>query len=127
MPYLQLDAPFAIDDRAALAAELIDAYVRCMESEAERVTVAFRDLGADGVLRRVGGGELVPAVVLSCDIRRGRAAPTSAAFMAEATALLAARLGIEPERVAIYLTEHPAAEIARGGEVTTDWRRRDAG
>jgi phenylpyruvate tautomerase PptA (4-oxalocrotonate tautomerase family) len=121
MPYLQLDAPFAVPDRAALAGELIDVYVRSMESEAERVSVAFREV-AD-VLRRVDG-ELVPAVVLSCDIRRGRPPDVCAAFIAEATALLARRLDVAPERVAIYLTEHAAVEIARGGRVTSDWSPR---
>ena len=120
MPYLQLDAPFAVEDRPALAEELISLYARAMASEVGRVSVAFRDLGADGVLRRVAG-ELVPAVVLSCDVRAGRPPATIAEFMREATALLADRLQLAPERVAIYITEHRGADIARGGRVTSDW------
>jgi phenylpyruvate tautomerase PptA (4-oxalocrotonate tautomerase family) len=122
MPYLQLDVPsaFAVPSRTELAGELIGAYADCMQTDTDRVSVGFRDLGPDGVLRRIDG-ELRPSVVLTCDIRAGRPAETIAAFIDAVTALLAARLEIAPPRVAVYITEHAATEIARGGRVTTDW------
>ena len=47
MPYLHLDLPVAVApaDRAEIAVGLAHAYARVMETNPERVTVAFRELG----------------------------------------------------------------------------------
>src|SRR5436190_1218251 len=53
MPYLHLDLPLAVApvDRAEIAGRLARTYADVMETNPERVTVAFRELGENGVVR----------------------------------------------------------------------------
>src|ERR671923_1477320 len=76
MPYLHLDLPLAVPaaDRARIAGGLARLYADVMETNPERVTVAFRELGENGVLRTGADGAVEPVVVVQCDIRRGRPA-----------------------------------------------------
>ena len=74
MPYLHLDLPVAVApaDRAEIALGLAHAYARVMETNPERVTVAFRELGENGVVRIGPDGALETVVMVNCDVRRGR-------------------------------------------------------
>src|SRR3569833_2209676 len=76
MHYLHLDLPLAVGpgDRAEIAARLARTYADVMETNPERVTVAFRELGENGVVRLRPDGALETVVMVNCDIRRGRPA-----------------------------------------------------
>src|ERR671933_105160 len=75
MPYLHLDLPLAVApaDRAEIAARLARTYADVMETNPERVTIAFRELGENGVVRLRPDGALETVVMVNCDIRRRRA------------------------------------------------------
>jgi phenylpyruvate tautomerase PptA (4-oxalocrotonate tautomerase family) len=120
MPYVQLDLPVAVppEERAGLAAAVGNTYAETMQTETERVSVAFRELGEDGVLRCMPGGPR-PVVVVHADIRRGRPAEQRESLARALTALLTIRLGVED--VVLYVTEHDPTEIYRDGSFTTDW------
>ncbi len=75
MPYLQLDMSSycSIEDKKRLARKLCDTYSSIMRVDIRRISIAIRELGDGGVWRTIDG-ELKPASVLKCDIRRGRPA-----------------------------------------------------
>jgi phenylpyruvate tautomerase PptA (4-oxalocrotonate tautomerase family) len=122
MPYLQLDVPFRIDAgvRADLAGRLSRLYAEVMATVPDVVTVAFRELGENGVLR-CGSGGVFPAVVLSCDIRRGRGGETRLELGKRVAALLDEVLGWPRDRVILEFTQHDGDEIYREGRLARDW------
>ena len=128
MPYLQLDLPLAVapGDRPALATGLSRLYAEVMETDMERVTVAFRELGENGVLR-TGPRGVEPAVVLHCDIRGGRPAEARARLGDRVAALLEEALGWPRERVILEFTQHAGDEIYRDGRLAEDWTPAEAG
>jgi phenylpyruvate tautomerase PptA (4-oxalocrotonate tautomerase family) len=123
MPYLQLDLPLAVapDTRAELAAALAAVYAEVMDTVPHVVTVAFRELGENGVLRNSADG-VVPAIVVGCDIRRGRAPEVRLALGHRVSALLEERLGWPRERVILEFTQHAGDEIYREGRLSEDWQ-----
>jgi phenylpyruvate tautomerase PptA (4-oxalocrotonate tautomerase family) len=128
MPYLQLDLPVAVAaaDRRALAGRLARLYAESMDTDPQRVTVAFRELGEDGVLRD-GPRGMETVVVVNCDIRRGRPAETRLALGDRVAALLADALGWPRERVILEFTQHAGDEIYRDGRLAADWAPAEAG
>jgi phenylpyruvate tautomerase PptA (4-oxalocrotonate tautomerase family) len=122
MPYLQLDLPLTVapDTRAELAARLAAVYAEVMDTVPHVVTVAFRELGENGVLRTTQDG-VVPAVVVGCDIRRGRTAATRLVLGHRVAELLEGALGWPRERVILEFTEHAGDEIYREGRLSEDW------
>src|SRR3954469_16386231 len=69
MPYLHLDLPVAVApaDRAEIAGRLARTYADLMETNPERVTVAFRELGENGVVRLRPDGALETVVMVNCE------------------------------------------------------------
>jgi phenylpyruvate tautomerase PptA (4-oxalocrotonate tautomerase family) len=122
MPYLQLDVPFTIDPaaRSDLAGRLSRLYAEVMATVPHVVTVAFRELGENGVLR-CGPDGVVPAVVVSCDIRRGRAGEMRLELGHRVAELFEEALGWPRERVILEFTEHAGDEIYREGRLSHDW------
>ena len=121
MPYVQLDLPVAVPaaQRIPLAAAIGETYAETMQTEADRVSVAFRELGPDGVLRchAEGPGR---AIVVHADIRRGRPAEQRQRLARALSALLAEQVQV-PD-VVVYFTEHDAQDIFRDGAWTTEWK-----
>jgi phenylpyruvate tautomerase PptA (4-oxalocrotonate tautomerase family) len=122
MPYLQLDLPIAVaaDRRPELAARLAAVYAEVMDTVPHVVTVAFRELGENGVLRNTESG-VVPAVVVGCDIRRGRAPEVRLELGHRVAALIEETLGWPRDRVILEFTQHDGDEIYREGRLSADW------
>ena len=122
MPYLQLDLPLAVapDRRPELAVRLAGVYAEVMDTVPHVVTVAFRELGENGVLRNTASG-VVPAIVVGCDIRRGRTPEVRLELGHRIAALLDEALGLPRDRVILEFTQHAGYEIYREGRLSEDW------
>jgi phenylpyruvate tautomerase PptA (4-oxalocrotonate tautomerase family) len=123
MPYLHLDLPLAVApaDRARIARHLASLYAEVMETNPERVTVAFRELGENGVVRTTSSGEIEPVVMVNCDIRRGRPAEQRERLGAAVAALLEEELGWPPARTVLEFTQHHGDEVWRESGLSADW------
>jgi phenylpyruvate tautomerase PptA (4-oxalocrotonate tautomerase family) len=123
MPYLHLDLPIATApaDRARIAGRLARLYADVMETSPERVTVAFRELGENGVVRLGAGGAVEPVVVVQCDIRRGRPAGQRERLGAAVAALLEEEIGWPPSRTILEFTQHAGDEFWRSTGLSSDW------
>jgi phenylpyruvate tautomerase PptA (4-oxalocrotonate tautomerase family) len=123
MPFLHLDLPLAVAaaDRRRIAARLARLYAEVMQTNPERVTVAFRELGESGVVRLGAGGEVEPVLVVQCDIRRGRPPAQRQQLGAAVAAVLSEELGWPPERTILEFTQHAGDEFWRVGGLGTDW------
>jgi phenylpyruvate tautomerase PptA (4-oxalocrotonate tautomerase family) len=128
MPYLHLDLPLAVppSERARIAGRLARLYAGVMETNPERVTVAFRELGENGVLRTGPDGEAEPVLMVQCDIRRGRP-PAQRARLGEAVAaLLEETLGWPQARTILEFTQHAGDEFWRESGLGSDWSPAEA-
>jgi phenylpyruvate tautomerase PptA (4-oxalocrotonate tautomerase family) len=127
MPYLQLDLPLAVApaDRRDLAGRIARLYAEVMDTNPRRVTVAFRELGEDGVLRNGPDGP-EPAVVLLCDVRRGRGQEYRQRFGDGVAELVDDALGWPRDRVLVYFTQHAGDEIYSAGSLMADWTPAEA-
>jgi phenylpyruvate tautomerase PptA (4-oxalocrotonate tautomerase family) len=128
MPYLHLDLPLAVApaDRAEIAGRLARLYADVMETNPERVTVAFRELGENGVLRTATDGTPEPVVIVQCDIRRGRP-PEQRERLGEAVAeLLGEALDWPAGRIVLEFTQHAGDEFWREGGLGSDWTPAEA-
>jgi len=127
MPYLQLDIPRSYPSpvKRALAAELGAIYAAIMQTKAEKVVVAVRELG-EGSMWRCGEA-CVPASVLKCDIRHGRQ-PELRARLAERLVEACARLlDLTPEYLTVEFTQHPGDDFYRPGTgLVPDWSPAEA-
>jgi phenylpyruvate tautomerase PptA (4-oxalocrotonate tautomerase family) len=128
MPYLHLDLPLAVpaSDRAEIAGRLARLYAEVMETNPERVTVAFRELGENGVVRTGADGAIEPVVVVQCDIRRGRPAEQRERLGAAVADVLEEALGWPPARTILEFTQHAGDEFWREGGLGTDWTPAEA-
>ena len=128
MPYLHLDLPLAVApaDRPEIAGRLARLYADVMETNPERVTVAFRELGENGVLRTGSDGTPQAVVMVQCDIRRGRP-PEQRERLGEAVAdLLAEALGWPVGRIVLEFPQHAGDEFWREGGLGSDWTPAEA-
>jgi phenylpyruvate tautomerase PptA (4-oxalocrotonate tautomerase family) len=128
MPYLHLDLPVAVapGDRAEIAARLARTYADVMETNPERVTVGFRELGENGVVRLRPDGELETVVMVNCDIRRGRADEQRERLGDGVAAVLDDALGWPRERTLLEFTQHAGDEMWRSTGLGTDWTPEEA-
>jgi phenylpyruvate tautomerase PptA (4-oxalocrotonate tautomerase family) len=129
MPYLHLDVPVAVTpgERAGLAARLAHVYADVMETNPERVTVAFRELGENGVLRIGPDGVPEPVVMVNCDVRRGRPPEQRERLGGAVAAVLEDVLGWPPRRTVLEFTQHAGDEVWRSTGLGTDWSPAEAG
>jgi phenylpyruvate tautomerase PptA (4-oxalocrotonate tautomerase family) len=128
MPYLHLDLPVAVApvDRAEIAVGLAHAYARVMETNPERVTVAFRELGQNGVVRIGPEGVLETVVMVNCDVRRGRPPEQRERLGDAVAALLEGALGWPRRRTILEFTEHAGDEVWRSTGLGNDWSPAEA-
>src|SRR3954468_23921502 len=128
MPYLHLDLPVAVApaDRAEIAGRLARTYADLMETTPERVTVAFRELGENGVVRLRPDGAAQAGVMGNCDIRRGRARAQGERLGDAVAGVLEDALGWPRERTLLEFTQHPGDEMWRATGLGTDWTREEA-
>jgi phenylpyruvate tautomerase PptA (4-oxalocrotonate tautomerase family) len=128
MPYLHLDLPLSVapGDRAAIAVRLAHVYADVMETNPERVTIAFRELGENGVVRVGPDGELETVVMVNCDVRRGRP-PEQRERLGHAVAtLLEETLDWPRRRTILEFTQHDGDEVWRSHGLGTDWSPAEA-
>ena len=127
MPYLQLDIPrsYPPEIKCALAGELGAIYAAIMETKAEKVVVAVRELGEGSMWRC--GNPCESASVLKCDIRRGRP-PELRARLAECLIDACTRqLGFKAEYLTVEFTQHPGDDFYRPGTgLVSDWSPAEA-
>lgn len=128
MPFLHLDLPFALPaaDRRRVAGRLARLYAELMETNPERVTVAFRELGESGVLRLGADGEAEEVLIVQCDIRRGRPPEQRERLGTAVAALIAEELDWPPERTILEFTQHSGDEFWRAGGLGRDWTPAEA-
>jgi len=123
MPYIQLDLPLVVPaaQRVDIAGKMSQLYARVMRTAPDIVSVAFRELGENGVLRPDGDGRPAPAIVITCDIRAGRQAATRLQLADGLAELVESALGWPAQQVRVYFTQHPGEEIYRAGAFAPDW------
>jgi phenylpyruvate tautomerase PptA (4-oxalocrotonate tautomerase family) len=123
MPYVQLDLPLVVSPsrRIDIAGQLSHLYARVMGTAPDIVSVAFRELGENGVLRPGPDGRPAPAIVVTCDIRSGRPSETRLQLADALAELLETTLGWPREQVRVYFTQHPGEDIYRAGAFAPDW------
>src|SRR5262245_41432641 len=128
MPYLHLDLPVAVApaERAEIAARLARLYAEVMQTQPERVTIAFRELGENGLLRLTPGGERETIVMVNCDIRQGRPPEQRERLGAAVAALLQETLGWPRQRTLLEFTQHPGDEVWRSTGLGNDWSPAEA-
>jgi phenylpyruvate tautomerase PptA (4-oxalocrotonate tautomerase family) len=123
MPYLHLDLPLSVRaaDRARIAARLARLYAEVMETEAWRVTVAFRELGENGVVRLGGEDTVEPVLMVQCDIRRGRPAEQRERLGAGIAAVVDDELRWPTSHTIVEFTQHAGDEFWRADGLSRDW------
>jgi phenylpyruvate tautomerase PptA (4-oxalocrotonate tautomerase family) len=128
MPYLHLDLPLAVAsaDRAAIAGRLARLYADVMETNPERVTVAFRELGENGVLRTGSDGRPETVVMVQCDIRRGRPPEQRERLGAAIAGVIGEALDWPVGRIVLEFTQHAGDEFWREGGLMSDWTPAEA-
>jgi hypothetical protein len=96
-----------------------------MQTQPAAVSVGFRELGRGNVVRC----DTTPpsdAVVVQCDVRRGRPPEQRARFAEALIALAAQQLDWPPDRFLVEFTEHAADEIYRDGSPARAWSPSEA-
>lgn len=114
MPYLQLDVPgqYPVAVKRDLAQRFGELYAEIMQTTADLVDVAIRELG-EGGLWHCGGQKPVPGAVLTLEVRAGRP-PEQRKRLAEALLdTCVEALGLDPLLIAVEFTQHAGDEIYR--------------
>ena len=127
MPYLQLDIgrQYPIETKRALAARLGAIYAEVMETRADKVVVAVRELG-EGNLWRCGE-TCAPAAVLTCDIRGGRPVEQRARLSARLVEACIKLLELDQDLLTVGFTQHSGDEFYRAGcGFVQDWSAAEA-
>lgn len=127
MPYLQLDIPrsYPAEIKCALAGQLGSIYAEIMQTRAEKVVVAVREL-AEGSLWRCEN-PCAPAAVLKCDIRRGRSAELRARLAGRLIDVCAKVLDLTPDHLTVEFTQHPGNDFYRPvSGLVSDWSPAEA-
>lgn len=118
MPFVQVHvarevAPAA---RSKLGLALAKAYGEHMQTSHRIVNVGFVQCESGALARYdAAGDEPQEMVVVTCDVRAGRAPEMLEALGRAITAACARELGVPQARVAVYISEHEAYQIYRDG------------
>jgi phenylpyruvate tautomerase PptA (4-oxalocrotonate tautomerase family) len=125
MPYLQLDVSGTLSagQKRELAQKLCNTYADAMQADIRRINVAVRELGPGSIWRMLDG-ELREVSVLTCDIRRGRAAEVRMEAAQRLVRDCVSVLGIEPSEMTVEFTQHSGDEMyhpALGG-YSPEWK-----
>jgi phenylpyruvate tautomerase PptA (4-oxalocrotonate tautomerase family) len=127
VPYLQVDlpAPASAGAKERFARSLAELYASAMETSSHIPSIAFRELGANNLVR-LQDGELRAVLAIMCDIRRGRP-PEQRAALARSIATLAADVfEIDVLQVVIEFTQHTPDEMFRYGAIAPEWSPHEA-
>ena len=128
MPYLQLDVPerYPPEVKRNLARRLGETYGRIMETSADRVTVAIREL-PDGSLWHCSSEEPEPGAMLMCDIRQGRPAEQRAELALALIDACVEILGLRRDQLPVDFTQHSGTEMFRASRGwSRDWTADEA-
>ncbi len=90
------------------------------------VNVGFRELGPDNLFRCGDGGPR-PAMVVMCDIRRGRPADQRLRLAEGLRAICESELGFGAPQIVVESTQHAADEMYRDGGWGREWSPTEAG
>jgi phenylpyruvate tautomerase PptA (4-oxalocrotonate tautomerase family) len=124
MPYLQLDVNSycSFENKKRLAGKLCETYSRIMKVDVRRISIAIRELGDGGVWRSIDG-ELKPASVLMCDIRRGRSAELRLEVAKALCQDCIDVLGLNDESLNVEFTQHAGDEMYHSslGGYSPEW------
>ncbi|MCC6179130.1 MAG: tautomerase family protein [Chloroflexi bacterium] len=128
MPYLQVDLPVrvAADVKRRTAFRLGCLYAEVMQTRRTQVNVGFRELGPDNLFRCQDDG-VESAVVVQCDIRRGRPAEQRLRLAEAIRDLCTETFGVHPEQVVVEFTQHPGDEMFRDNAWGREWSQAEAG
>jgi phenylpyruvate tautomerase PptA (4-oxalocrotonate tautomerase family) len=123
VPFLHLDLPLAVpaSARARIAGRLARLYGELMETDPRRVTLAFRELGTNGVVRLGPDDEVEPVLMVQADIRRGRPAEQRERLGHAIAGLLEEELNWPPSHTIIEFTQHAGDEFWRADGLSQDW------
>ncbi|GAC1421296.1 MAG: hypothetical protein NVSMB5_14360 [Candidatus Velthaea sp.] len=127
MPYLQVDLPgsYPADTKRAFAARLIRLYAATMQTQERIPSVALRELGPDNLLR-LNGPEVSNAIVVMCDVRRGRPAEQRELLAQRIVAECASTFDVAPDDVVVEFTQHTPDEMYRYGALAPEWDAAEA-
>jgi phenylpyruvate tautomerase PptA (4-oxalocrotonate tautomerase family) len=128
MPYLQFDLPgeYAPAVKRRLAERVGRLYSEVMQTSANIVKVAFRELGPDNLYRCHDSQAPHAVVVIMCDIRRGRPAAQRQELATVLVAACADELELPVDRIELEFTQHPGDEMYRRGALVADWEPGEA-
>lgn len=125
MPYLQLDTPYShsTEVKQQVAQRMGEIYARQMGTNADRITVAIRELGEGSVWRCGGGVPPRPAALLMCDIRRGRPPEQRAELARLLVEACCELLGLATGCLNVEFTQHSGDEMYHPmlGGLSDDW------
>ena len=130
MPFLQIHTSRSVapESKHALGAALAAAYGDIMQTSARIVNVGFVAYAAGDLGRyEAPAGEPREMAIVTCDVRDGRTPAQHEALGRAIVALCAAALGLDGDRVAVYLTEHASQQIYRDGGRAPAWSPAEAG
>ncbi len=97
-----------------------------MQTTPDNVTVAIRELGEGGVWR-CADGEVEPAALLMCDIRRGRPPEQRAEVARALVDACVETLGLRSDRLGVEFTQHTGDELFHAERgLAPDWTPADA-
>lgn len=122
MPYLQVDlpGPASADVKRRFAQRLAELYAEAMSTQSHIPAVAFRELGADNLVR-FQDGVLQPVLVVMCDIRRGREPAAREALARAIAAECSSAFAIAERQVVVEFTQHTGDEMFRYGNMAPEW------
>ena len=124
MPFLQIHTSrkLSFDERGRFGAALAQAYGEYMSTDSRIVNVGFVPYEDGSPARYDAAAEASrEMLIVTCDVRSGRAADVLERFGRALTALCAGAYNISELQVAVYITEHHAHEIYRDGGRAPDW------
>ena len=130
MPFVQIHTsrPVSPVVRRALGFALAKAYGEHMQTNHRIVNVGFVHY-AEGELVRYDAADDGPQemTIVTCEVRVGRSPEMLESLGRVITVACSHELGIAEARVAVYITEHTAAQIHRDGGRAPDWSPAERG
>jgi phenylpyruvate tautomerase PptA (4-oxalocrotonate tautomerase family) len=125
VPYLQLDVAqhYSLEQKKQLAKRMGEIYAEQMQADVRRISIAIRELG-EGGLWRCSAEDPHPAMLLMCDIRRGRPAEQRARLAEALVKCCREILGVELARINVEFTQHAGDEMYHPmlGGLSDDWK-----
>ena len=127
MPYLQVDlpAPASAEVKRRFAQRLAELYAAAMLTQPHIPSIAFRELGADNLVR-FQDGVLQPVLVVMCDVRRGRDPAVRETLARAIAAECSAAFAIAERQVVVEFTQHSGDEMFRYGAMAPEWSSAEA-